>query len=1179
MTSIERAPCAPLLEEWREAVAGTSIFQTVSDRIRRGENIELPTLPGSLPIVLLAVVVSELPGMGLLAVLPEPEEAEAAALDFTALLGEGTVRLLPPWPFAAYEELSPSPLLSFERCDALVHLCRLAAGTGNIAGDARDEIGGVVVTSAPALTQWSADRRELLASELELVGGGERSFEELVERLIELGYERTGMVEGPAEFAVRGGLIDISPPSRDHGIRVEFWGDRIESLREFKLRDQRAVGVLGGVSVPAVREVPMHEEAMVRALERAGTDLAGGILPDTPLERALEREQFWEGLQWYLPLFVRTPSTVADLLPDGSIVVMWEPERVEETLLELHRQAAEDYAGLEQPGGWLPPERILTPADILDRLRDSFPGVNLPLVAAPGAEAVRTDAGRAPAVSGEFNRLREEIERLHRKGLTPTILVEEEGQRRRLADLLGEEVEEGPRLLLGQLSEGFVWPEARLAVWPDHEIFRRPRRSRRPRTVGGRFIRSYRSLNVGDLVVHVDHGIGRYEGLRSLEVDGVHTELLELVYAGGDRLLVPIDQMARVQRYIGAKAGATPPLNTLGGKVWERAVERARTDLFEMAEELARLYAARKTLRGTAYPPDDLLMEELEASFPYEETQDQVRAVEEVKRDLESSRNMDRLICGDVGYGKTEVAIRAGLKVIEGGGQVAVLVPTTVLAQQHLETFRQRLDGFPVRIEMLSRFRTRSQQRRTLEDLASGQVDLVIGTHRLLSRDVSFSRLGLVVVDEEHRFGVRAKEKLKSIRTQVDVLSLTATPIPRTLHMSLLGIRDISIINTPPEDRLPIHTEVVRFDEGLIEGAIRREMDRGGQIFFVHNRVQSIDAAVGLVGRLVPEARIGLAHGQMNERKLERAMLEFASGGTDVLVSTMIVESGLDLPNANTLLVNRADRLGLAQLYQLRGRVGRSSQKAYAYFLVPPGHRLNRDARRRLQAVQEHSELGAGLNLAMRDLEIRGAGNLLGAQQHGYIAAVGYDLFQEMLEEAVAEIHGTPAAIWSPPRLELPGEAFLPEAYVSAAGLRLEFYRRAVEARSIEEVGGLYAELRDRFGPLPPEAGALLDASIMRIMGAELGLDSLVVQKNMLIGRLPADRKLDRPSWEAFLERLGSAAQFTGHAPLMFQLQLSSEAPFDQIREARNRLLTDEEARYVTTLMSDTSAREGAIYD
>ncbi len=1159
MISPESAARSPLLDLWRAEITSTELFATFLEYLQRSKRFEIPALPGSLGAVLLAAAAGELPESKTVAILPDQEEAEETAHDLAAMVGNEVVRLLPRWPFDPYEELSPSPLISYERHDALLHLERSGRR--------------IVVTSAPALTIWSPDLSALQAREQQIMEGEERRFDELVSTLLLLGYERNDLVEGPAEFAVRGGLIDISPPHLQQGVRLEFWGNTIEAIREFKLSDQKTVGGLGRVRIPPVREVTVDQNVCRVAAERAAVELEGGIVADTPLERALEREQLWEGLEWYLPLLTERTATLADIIPEGAIVAVWEPERVNELIHNIHRRAAENYSSAESPEGWLPPQRILTPADVLKTLRESHSGVDFPLIVSGEGEVVHCEATRVPAVAGDFDLLREEIGRFRKDGIVPTILVEEEGQRDRLEDLLSSQEESGPRLILGQLGAGFVWKEANLAVWPDHELFMRSRRSHRLRVRGHSAIRSYQSLTTGDLVVHIDHGIGRYEGLRSLSVDGLQTELLELAYAGGDKLLVPIDQMARVQRYIGQGEESVPSLNTLGSVAWQRTIERAKRDLLEMAEELARLYAIRSTAGGTAYPPDDIFIEELEASFPYAETHDQARAVQEVKEDLESTRNMDRLICGDVGYGKTEVAIRASLKVIEGGAQVAVLVPTTILAQQHLETFRERLDGFPVRIEMLSRFRTKSQQRKTLQDLAGGQADLVIGTHRLLSGDVTFSNLGLIVIDEEHRFGVRAKEKLKSIRAQADVLSLTATPIPRTLHMSLLGIRDISVITTPPEDRMPIHTEVVKFDEEIIEDAIRSELQRGGQVFFVHNRVQSIDSALRLVQRLIPEARVGLAHGQMREGMLEKSMIDFTSGATEVLVSTMIIESGLDLPNANTLIVNRADRLGLAQLYQLRGRVGRSSQKAFAYFLVPKGRRLTRDARQRLQAVQQHSELGAGLNLAMRDLEIRGAGNLLGAQQHGHIAAVGYDLYQEMLAEAVAEMQETPGSVWSPPRLELPGEAYLPEEYVSIPGLRLEFYSRAVEARSVEEIGELYSELRDRFGLLPAAAAALIDASFIRVAGAELGLDSLVIQKDIVTGVFPGDRVFDRSMWENLLVRLDQEVRFAGDSPLTFEVKLKESAPPEQIREVRNLLLKEKEARYVTALINENPDR------
>jgi transcription-repair coupling factor (superfamily II helicase) len=1149
MTHAEGRTFIPLLDAWRESIASTALLSDLCGTLAGGGRVELAGLPGSLGTLLLATVISEATVPGLLAVLPDEEEAEEAAQDMEMLLGSGAVSLLPPWHFRPYEELSPNPTLVAERLTALKHIAEM------------DTRGGVVVTSARALALPSPSGAELIARDLLIEEGEERGFDDLVAGLVTIGYERTDMVGAPAEFSVRGGIVDIYAADRNMGVRVEFWGDAVESIREFQVADQRTTGGIGTIRIPPVREVPFGEKARRRALQRAEEIMPHALERNTPLAAALEQGRYIEGLEWYLPLFVDSPCWIADLLPTSAATATWEPDRIVGILETIQGTAHHDWENLEDPDGWLPPDHILPPASSLEQIRAGRSGIDLPVVATDRGQALKTGARPTPRVAGDIERLREELSNLQEEGLKTTILVEDEGQRYRLSDLLEQE-DGGPEIALGQLAGGFAWPAAGLAVWPDHEIFQRPRRRRPVRLTGTAAIRSYRSLSRGDLVVHVDHGIGRYEGLRTLEVDGNHTELLELTYARGDRLLVPVDQMDRVQRYVGGDQDSPPQLNTLGSPSWERTKERTRTDLLEMAKDLARTYATREAISGTTHPLDDILMEELEASFPYTETPDQARAVEEVKQDLESDRIMDRLICGDVGYGKTEVAIRAALKVIEGGHQVAVLVPTTLLAQQHLETFRVRLGSFPVRIEMLSRFRTPAQQRRILEGLARGQVDLVIGTHRLLSDDVSFASLGLLVVDEEHRFGVKAKERLRSLRTRLDVLSLTATPIPRTLHMALLDIRDMSIITTPPQDRLPVHTEVLTFDEKLIEEAIRQEMGRGGQVFLVHNRVQSIEAAGRLVARLVPEARQGVAHGQMRERDLEAVMLQFTSGGLDVLVTTMIIESGLDLPNANTLIVNRADRFGLAQLYQLRGRVGRSSQKAYAYFLVPPGRRLTRDARRRLQAVQEHSELGAGFHLAMRDLEIRGAGNLLGAQQHGRIAEVGFDLYVQMLEEAVGELRGSPEQLFSPPRMELPGEAYIPDEYVAVAGLRVDFYRKAVEARTLEDINDLHQELRDRFGPLPETAGALIEASAIRVLGAELGLESIVVRADKLCGTFRADRELGRSEWESLMERLGSGVRFGGEAPLRFEFDLSGQSPLDQVREARNRLLMRDGAKY-----------------
>ncbi len=1147
---------APLLPEWREALLSTPLAAGLRDRFERGERVILPALPGSLGIVLMAVLADRL-SRPMLAVFPGAEEAEAAALDFSELLGAETVALLPPVPFAPYEEFTPTPTLIVRRHEALRRLL------------SPDPSPGIVVASGAALLLQVPAGDDLKNLSLEIAEGEHRDFASLTAWLVSAGYEREPMAERPGEFAVRGGLVDVVVPGRAAGVRIEFWADEVESVREFSLRDQRTIGSLGRTIVPAAAPFILDAAARARAaarLEGLDPDSIGG----TPLGAALEQRGRPDGLIWYYPLFFERIGSVTDLLPADTLVARFEPERIDPLMTEARAEARRRYAGKTAPAGWPPPELILAAEDMPQRLATAFTGADLPLITPARAPTLTTRAGPAATFTGDFAVLRERIRTLADGGIRTIILVDDAGQRSRLTDLLaGDDTEAVPLdVQIGQLERGFTWPEAGLAVWPDHELFSRPRRIPARRMTPGRALSSWRALNPGDLVVHVDHGIGRFDGLRVMVVDGLHHELLELTYAGGDRLLVPVDQLARVQRYAGADPDSPPPLNTLGGVGWERTVERTRTDLLEMARELARIYAGRETVRRPAYPPDDLLMEELEASFPWTETPDQARAVVEVKTDLETDQPMDRLICGDVGYGKTEVAIRAALKVIEGGAQVAVLVPTTVLAQQHLETFRTRLDPFPVRIEMLSRFRTPAQQRRTLEGLAAGTTDLVIGTHRLLSSDVDFARLGLVVIDEEHRFGVRAKERLRALRSRVDVLSLTATPIPRTLHMSLSGLRDISIITTPPEDRLPVHTEVVTFDERLIETAVRRELERGGQVFFVHNRVQSIGSAERLLARLVPEARFGTAHGQMSERRLERVMIEFASGAVDVLVSTMIIESGLDLPNANTLVVNRADRLGLAQLYQLRGRVGRSDLRAYAYLLVPRGRTLTREARRRLQAVQEYSDLGAGFQLAMRDLEIRGAGNLLGPQQHGHIAAVGLDLYQQMLSEAVAETGGRSDGLRIPPRIEVGCDAYLPGTYIPVPAVRIALYRRTVEARTLDDIRMAVGELIDRFGPPPPPARALLEVGVLRTVGTELGLDSLVVEKDRLLARFRPDLTFDRREWEALLERVGEEIRFRGRSPLTFEIELHSPDPDGRLIEARNLLLTEDEAEYVTSFMN-----------
>ncbi|HUK64112.1 MAG TPA: transcription-repair coupling factor, partial [Dongiaceae bacterium] len=627
----------------------------------------------------------------------------------------------------------------------------------------------------------------------------------------------------------------------------------------------------------------------------------------------------------------------------------------------------------------------------------------------------------------------------------------------------------------------------------DHEVFARYRRRRRRlKKTGGLSIAELSALKVGDFVVHEEHGIGVYRGMQRLTLNGQETDCIEIAYAERDRLYVPVQQLALVSRYA-AEEGARPVLHRLGSTSWQKTKARAKKAIADMADELIRAYAARLALPGHAFKPDTVWQREMEASFPYEETPDQMRAIEEVKADMEEPRPMDRLICGDVGYGKTEVAIRAAFKAVQDGKQVAVLVPTTILAQQHFLTFRERLADFPVKVEVLSRFRTARDSREVVKRLGAGDVDIVIGTHRLLSKDVRFRDLGLVVIDEEHRFGVAQKERLRQLTRNVDVLAMTATPIPRTLNLSLAGARDMSVIETPPRDRLPVHTDIVEFDDELITDAVLREIDRGGQCFFVHNRVETIHNAAILLQKLIPQARVVVAHGQMPERELERVMLDFLDRRSDVLVSTMIIESGIDMPSVNTLVVDRADTLGLAQLYQLRGRVGRSNQRAYAYLLIPSRRVLAEDADKRLRVIEEFDELGVGFKIALKDMEIRGAGNLLGPEQHGFILGLGFDLYMKLLEESVAEIKGAASEVHPEPRLLTDWPAYLPDDYVPDEHEKLAIYRRLADTRDLATADEITLEMIDRFGQLPPPAVALVELRRMRLLGGPAGAEHLRV--------------------------------------------------------------------------------------
>jgi transcription-repair coupling factor (superfamily II helicase) len=864
------------------------------------------------------------------------------------------------------------------------------------------------------------------------------------------------MVEDVAQFSVRGGILDVYGFGMADPVRAEFWGDEIVDLRQFDMATQRST----------------------RAVERALVlPVDGGVRGD-----ALDAERRSIVSLW-------PPDTLL-VVPDGAHI----SNEVERTWAE-----AQHHIDLARRRGEDVPDR--------GELFESPPSLRADLSGfatlveteqAEGADVVFPL--RAPEQVGRDIK---QLRRIVRDPLRTIILCDNAGQCERLDELLAADGEPSPAALtVGVLQSGFVIPTADgggIRVLTDHEIFRRERRIRRSRRYVSGITTDTLSLREGDYVVHLEHGVGIYRGIETIQVAESTVEVAVVEYEGGDRLNVPLYRIDQLERYRSAgdvsEDSPAPRLHKLGGRRWTQQRDRTRAAIQAMTVELLDLYARRKVASRPPHVPDTPWQQQLESSFLFEDTPDQRKATSDVKQDMEGTRPMDRLLVGDVGYGKTEVAVRAAFKAVQSERQVAVLVPTTILADQHARTFTERLADFPIRVAALSRFQTGKEQLAVLEELVRGGIDIVIGTHRLLSADVKFQRLGLIVVDEEHRFGVKHKERLKQLRLETDVLTLTATPIPRTLHMSLAGLRDMTLMQTPPRDRSPVLTYLEPWDDGLLEEGITRELDRGGQVFFVHNRIETIQAHADHVRRVVPRARIEVAHGQMRERDLEDIMHRFVNGELDVLVSTMIVESGLDVPNANTMFVNRADQFGLAQLYQLRGRVGRSHRRAYCYLIVPD--QLDEDAERRLRVLEHHTELGAGYRIALKDMELRGAGNLLGPEQSGHVQAVGFDLYLRLLEETVRNLTaggGAPKLV--PAEVSADTPAFLPDEYVPANDAKLEVYRRLSRVAGAPEIAALRAELRDRFGPLPPPADAMLAVAQLRVVGGQLGVDNVLVRGN-----------------------------------------------------------------------------------
>ena len=1005
-----------------------------------GERRRIAGLAGSADAVAVATLARAASGRFFVVVAETLPDAERWLADMRGLLEEQIVALYPPRE--GFGEAEPHLEVAGERVETLERTMR---------GEVR-----VLVTTGRALLERTRMPVALRDLRIELRRGQVRRLSELVEHLERIGLERVPMVEDVAQFSVRGGILDVYGFGMADPVRAEFWGDEIVDLRQFEMSSQRST-----------REV---EHALVLPVD-------GHVDAD-----ALESERRSITSLW-------TPDTLL-VIPEG-VHVEQELQRTWQEAahhIDLARRRGEDVPGRD--------ELFETPAALLELL-GAFGGIEEVVT---GSDAEIVFPLRAPEPIG---RDIPQLRRLVRDSFRTIILCDNAGQAERLDELLADGGIPSPAALtVGVLQGGFVIPSGDgggLRVLTDHEIFRRERRIRRSRKYTSGITADTLSLREGDYVVHLEHGVGIYRGIETIVTGQSTLEVAVIEYEGGDRLNVPLYRIDQLERYRSAtdvsEDSPPPRLHRLGGKRWGQQREKTRAAIREMTVELLDLYARRKVAARPPHVPDTPWQAQLESSFLFEDTPDQRKATTDVKKDMEGGRPMDRLLVGDVGYGKTEIAVRAAFKAVQSERQVAVLVPTTILADQHFRTFGERLADFPIRVAALSRFQTVKEQVAVLDEVGKGNIDIVIGTHRLLSPDVNFKRLGLIIVDEEHRFGVKHKERLKQLRLETDVLTLTATPIPRTLHMSLAGLRDMTLMQTPPRDRSPVLTYLEPMDDGLIEEGITRELDRGGQVFFVHNRIETIEAMADHIKRIVPRATIAVAHGQMREKDLEDIMHRFVSGAVDVLVSTMIVESGLDVPNANTMFVNRADTFGLAQLYQLRGRVGRSHRRAYCYLIVPD--HIDEDAERRLRVLEHHTELGAGYRIALKDMEMRGAGNLLGAEQSGFVQAVGFDLYLRLLDETVRHIvqgGGQPKLVPSEVSVDTP--SYLPDDYVPSHEAKLDIYRRLSRVTDAADIVAMQHELRDRFGALPAPAEAMLAVAQLRVLGARLSIDSILVRAN-----------------------------------------------------------------------------------
>jgi len=1023
----------------------------------------------------------------------------------------------PSWELLPYETLSPLNQISGERLDILNRLKR------------NEKL--FLIAPIEALMQIVIPKHNLQKNVFSIKPNDQLDREFLEASLADNGFLRSSLVENRCEFSVRGDIVDYFHPGTNNPIRIELFGDSVESIREFDVYTQISINKLDAIDILPIRELCLSKtesESGLRKIFRRSEELGLDQSQTSEMKEKIKNLGFFPGMEFFSPFFFNSRETVFDYLPDNTLVVLDEPDTLVKKVQQFEKLIQSEFNNSIENGRITssPNEFYLTPEEFFSKCEGLHGPLKLSSLKITNSEEHNLEIKQIPPMTGSIDIFIDQAIQWISEGKKIVIVAPSRGQIRRIHELMNEwglEVD----VDLGRLSQGFHFQSTNLVFIAEHEIFGGSHKHRhRRKTNSQSFQRGLKDLKKGDYLVHVDYGIGLYLGTKEIKTGIGGGEFLNIQYADDEKLYLPMEGLGFVQKYVGGSE--TPPLlSKMGGVTWKRQKKKVKEAIQEMARDLLKLYASRELAKGYAYSSNTVMEREFADSFEYKETDDQLKAIEEVKNDLESDKPTDRLICGDVGYGKTEVAMRAAFKVVLDNKQVAVLVPTTILAQQHLQTFQERFREYPVTIDMVNRFRTLREQKNTLERLKRGEVDIIIGTHRLLSKDVEFASLGLIVVDEEQRFGVKHKEKLKILRNSVDILTLTATPIPRTLHFSLMGVRDLSVIETPPLDRLAVKTFIRKFDEEIIRDAILREVDRGGQVFFVHNKIHSIHSIAECIRKLVPEVRIDIAHGQLPEHQLEKVMKDFLDKKIDVLLSTSIVESGLDIPSANTIIINRADQFGLAQLYQLRGRVGRYKHQAYAYLLTPSSQALSEEAKKRLVAMEDLSELGAGFQLAARDMEIRGVGNMLGSSQSGHIASVGFDLYCKLVEDMVKDIRGEKVEPRIEVEIDLLVKGYIPSEYVPDLNQRLDLYRRIQLAADINDSNALSREMIDRFGTYPEPIEKLLTLLKIRIFCQMLHINKVYMKNGKVLLTLTPSTPVNPESLTMILDgRLKMLSEF-----------------------------------------------------